>query len=241
MKRQRRYYEMGEDYWWFANKYNIVSKYLDRLAKGGSQRILDFGCGPGNLIMRLLKYGEIYGADISLDALRYCRNKRQHYVFQIEEGARVPIRANSFDFVIALDVLEHIEDDFHALLELYRICKVGGRIMLTVPAYPFLWGSHDELDGHKRRYQKSKLERMMKKANFKVEKISYVYILFFIPLYLLRKFKKFLGIKKDDFTKVSPGLNRLLLWLNGLELHFLTKFNLPFGTSIFCIGEKVRE
>ncbi|MDI6892099.1 MAG: methyltransferase domain-containing protein [Actinomycetota bacterium] len=145
---------------------------------------------------------------------------------------------HSFDFVIALDVLEHIENDQQILKEFYRISKVGGRIMLTVPAYQFLWGSHDELYSHKRRYQRTRLERMIEKAGFKVEKISYVYVLFFIPLYFLRRFKKFLRLKKDDFIKFPPALNRFLTWLNGLELHCLTKFNLPFGTSIFCIGKK---
>ena len=238
MKRQKRYYELGEDYWWFVGRYNIIFRYLNRLSKGSSQRIIDFGCGPGNLLMRLSKYGRIYGADISLSALYFCRSRKLYRIFQIEEKARVPIRDNSFDFVIALDVLEHIEDDYQALVEFYRICKKGGRVMLTVPSYPFLWGDHDELDGHKRRYRKYRLERIIKEVGFKIEKISYIYILLFIPLYFLRKTKKLLRIKKDDFIKISPSINKLLIWLNGLELRYLTKFNLPFGTSIFCIAKK---
>lgn len=235
---QDRYYLLGEEYWYFANKYNIVCKYLTKFCEGRSYRILDFGCGPGNFSIRLSEYGKTFGADISLDTLQFCKSRQHHCIFQIAQSSRIPIKDNSFDFVIALDVLEHIEDDRQIFSEWYRILKESGRIMLTVPAHQFLWGRHDELYSHKRRYQKSKIEKMIIESGFKVEKISYVYILFFIPLYLLRKIKLFFKIKYDDFVEVPPVLNKFLIWLNGLELHCLTKFNLPFGTSVFCIGKR---
>jgi SAM-dependent methyltransferase len=241
MKRQKRFYNLGKDYWWFANKYNIVSKYLDTLTLGASQRIIDFGCGPGNFMLQLAKYGKIYGADISLDALRFCKGRREHRVLQLEEGARIPIRDNTFDFIIALDVLEHIEDDREMMREFYRIAKVGGRVILTVPSYLFLWGKHDELYGHKRRYTRARLVKVIEEANFHIEKLSYIYILFFLPLYLLRKLKNLLRIERDDFNRVPGILNKFLIWLNGLELHCLTRCNLPFGTSLFCIATKRQE
>ena len=241
-EKQERYYQLGETYFWLASHYDTVmalsKKYLDRQKEvRGQLNILDAGCSPGNLVSRLLSFGEVIGADASVHALEFCKSQHAIPVKQID-GKELPFEDESFDFVFALEVVEHIEDDLYALQEIYRILKPNGYFILTVPAFMFLWGYHDELYEHYRRYNKSNLSQLARKANFKISKIRYFKILFFFPLLFLRLFKRTANKKQDDFYMVSKPVNSFFRTLINCEIPIVDLLPLPFGSSLVAVLKK---
>lgn len=240
-EKQQRYYELGETYFWLASHHDIVMAFANSLFREQRRtrelKILDVGCGPGNLISRLLPWGEVIGADASADALTFCQQKHNVQVKQIMTKD-LPFPDNTFDFVFAIEVIEHIEDDLNAMRELYRILKPNGFLITTVPAFMFLWGSHDEWNGHFRRYTKRQFCRLAVAGGFAVEKSRYFKLLFFLPLVILRFLKKATNKKTDDFYAVSPPINRLFRRLINAETPIISTFNLPIGTSLISILHK---
>lgn len=238
LEKQQRYYELGETYFWLASHYDIVMAFAKPLLRDRrrSQKltILDVGCGPGNLISRLLPWGEVIGADASADALTFCQQEHNVQVKPILTK-ELPFADNTFDFIFAIEVLEHIEDDISAMKEIYRILKPNGFLIATVPAFMFLWGAHDESYGHFRRYTKRQFCQLAVTAGLTVEKSRYFKLLFFLPLLILRVMKKATNKKKDDFYAVSPTLNKLFRQLINAETPLVSNLKFPVGTSLISI------
>src|SRR5262249_6693728 len=157
-----RFFRLGEEYFWLSGQNAMVerrlSPHLERLAAAGRRRlrILDLGCGPGNALRRFRTSGLVYGFDYSLDALAFARTQGVERVFSGDSTA-LPVASAAFDCVLALDVLEHVEDDRAALGEIARILRPGGLFFFTVPAFMLLWRHHDEAYGHFRRYRRGDL------------------------------------------------------------------------------------
>ena len=179
----RQYFEIEDRHWWFVGRKAIVLGLLDSYLPEGSQRVvLDAGCGTGGLLKDLQRYGKVVAADFSEEAVKFCK-LRGYSICQCSV-LKTPFRADSFDFIVGLDVLEHLEEDLVALQELYRICKTGGYLCVTVPAFQFLWSAHDELNHHKRRYTKLQLKAQLRSARFQVLRCSY-FNSFLFPFILL--------------------------------------------------------
>ena len=174
LEKQARFFHLGEQYFWFSSQNELVDRALrpdfQRLREEAGHRplrILDLGCGPGNTLSRLLPEGQVYGFDYSLDALSFARTKGIRCVFSGESTA-LPVASATFDCVIALDVLEHVDDDGGALAEIARVLRPGGVFCFTVPAFMALWRYHDEAYGHFRRYRKAEFVRRVRTANLEI-------------------------------------------------------------------------
>lgn len=148
-----------------------------------------------------------------------------------------------FDLVASFDLIEHIDNDQEAVKQLYRLCKPGGIVMLTVPAFRFLWGRQDIISHHKRRYTKREIKLLVRNCGLKILKISY-FNTFLFPLVLLirllmRLKAKGTGDIQSDFGMFPSDLiNRLCALIFSLESRLLASFDLPFGVSIVCIAKK---
>jgi SAM-dependent methyltransferase len=242
-EQQERYYELGKSYWWLAGKYRIIHDVLLRLLPaGGATRLLDLGCGPGNMLDFLAGHGTVFGSDFSADALRFCRGRRHERVFRADFH-RLPLREKSFDVVTAIDVIEHLQDDTRAIAELFQIVRPGGHLVVTVPAFMSLWGDHDELYGHFRRYRRRELRTKLQAAGFQVRKLSYFEPLFFVPLWLFRKWKKLMPRKgglaqKDDFVATPGPLNAVLTEAIALERFALRHVSLPVGVTLLGVARR---
>ena len=207
-------------------------------------KLLDVGCGTGANLKTFSQTHNAYGIDPSKDALRYakiigCKN------LKIGRAEKISFPKNSFGVVLLLDVLEHTTNDKKSLLEIKRVCKKNGFLIMTVPAFMSLWGSPDEFLEHKRRYTRKQLVSLVESSGFKVVKCSYFFFAFAIPLYFARKIEnlknKFSSSEKKLGVTMSlpPGiLNSALLAYMKLENALLQHINLPIGTSIFCICKK---
>lgn len=239
--------EQESSYWWYVGRINIVKSQLKRIRPELPKkklRILNIGSGTGGTIPMLQEFGEVYNVDVSAQALKVLKEKGIKNLYKVK-GIKLPFKDNFFDVVIALDVLEHIEDDLGALREWSRVMVDSARIIITVPAYQWLWSEHDESLHHFRRHTASGLHRLVNQANIKVRKRSYM-ITFTFPLVVGYRFMSAVfKIKKDQSTtshvKVPKVINSLFINLLKLESVILNKVSLPFGTSVLLIGRNDKK
>jgi SAM-dependent methyltransferase len=240
-------HEIEATHWWFRGRRKIVAAVLDRI--GGQPRaILDVGCGVGtNLDLLAERYpgARLHGIDVERDPLRFCRGDRDVPVCQADASA-LPFASASFDLVAALDTLEHVADDGAALREFLRVLRPGGTLLLTVPAFPALWGNVDDLGHHFRRYRKRELVERVSGAGFRPGLVRFVNVLLFPPIAAIRLLARALrrrgpapaGELRSDFDLVRAGaLNSLLARLFASEARLL-RWSLPFGVSLLCTATR---
>ncbi|MCD4775657.1 MAG: glycosyltransferase [Candidatus Aegiribacteria sp.] len=233
-------YEVENSHWWFVSRRNLMIELIIPFNMK-TPEILDVGCGTGGNMKALNKIGHACGTDLSDRAVEFCRINGLDNVIEcgIEE---VPLKNRSFDIVVCLDVLEHLDNPSAGLAELRRVLKDDGRIIVTVPAFSSLWSQHDVALGHLRRYRRRTLKRLVEDSGFEVLKMSHLYFLSFFFVAPFRLFRRFFieGSKvKSDTTSLPPRLlNSLLLRIFTAEAHFSSKFGLPFGTTIYAVIRK---
>jgi hypothetical protein len=130
-----------------------------------------------------------------------------------------------------------MDDDLAGLSEMRRVLRPGGRVLLFVPTFMFLWGLQDDVSHHRRRYRLPELERVLEQAGFEIERTTYANITFFFPILLMRKLMRVTGIKAESENNINvPALNGVLGRLLGAESYFLRYMNLPFGVSGLCVA-----
>lgn len=236
-------YRLEETHWWHVAKRRLVLRFLQPFLPLTRRNtlFLDIGCGTGMMLSDLSSHGRVVGIDSSLHALYYCRKRGFRRVLAADLGSPLPLRSGVAHVVTMLDVLEHLETDEFALHEVYRVLRPGGRFILTVPSYPWLWTYWDEILGHRRRYRRSRLVRKLKTAGFQIQRSSYFYS-YLLPLAVIfRATKTFLGSDvqtRSDFISLPTPLNRFLLFLSRLETEVVSKIDLPTGLSILCLCRK---
>jgi SAM-dependent methyltransferase len=236
-------HELEESHWFFVARRRILSRLLDDLLVGVHQpRILDVGCGTGATMGFLEHYGGVTGIDISPKAVEYCREQGRSQLC-LADGAGMPFADSSFDLVTALDLLEHLEDESAGLREIWRVLKYGGRAVLFVPAYGFLWSDFDLYSGHHRRYTRSQLVERVEEAGLELAKVSYFNTVLFPLVWGVRTAKNLVGRWRpvsSDLDLPHGGLNGVLARVFGLESSLIERGGLPFGVSLLCVARKGR-
>ncbi len=147
-----------DHHWWFVGRRAVIGAMLERIPASGQRLVLEAGCGTGGNLYMLNQFGGVSAFEPHEEARDLARVKYPDA--KIDDGElpfRVPFPPGTFDLVVALDVLEHVEEDEAALRSLVEMAKPGGRILLTVPAIQALWGSHDRRLRHVRRYDSARL------------------------------------------------------------------------------------
>jgi SAM-dependent methyltransferase len=242
------YYDIEDKHWWFVGRRHVLLAILDSYLKPGRTRrvpgrILDVGCGTGTMLSYLSRYGRAQGIDADEEAVRFCLERGVRNVQQVTSSI-LPFEDNIFELVTMLDVLEHIDDDAAMLRELHRVLRPSGMLLVSVPAYQFLWGPQDEISNHKRRYVARTLRGRLVEAGFRVRRLSYFNTFLFpviTAIRLLRPYRPGSPNLKSDFTMTRPGpANKLLGRLFGLEAPIVRRLNLPFGVSILALAQKSR-
>jgi SAM-dependent methyltransferase len=246
----RRWYEqvreIERDHWWFAGRRRVLGAVLERLqVRAGC--VLDVGCGAGtnlDLLGQRFPAARLHGVDIDLGSLRHCRRHRPAAALVQADMARLPFRSASFDLVCALDALEHVADDAGALAGLHRVCRPGGTLLATVPAFPFLWGNVDRVGHHFRRYRQRELVRLVEKAGFATRFVRYFNTLLFPAIAGVRLLARLRGPGGGsdelgtDFDLVKSGpLNTALARVFGSEASW-PAWTPPFGVSLLCVARR---
>jgi SAM-dependent methyltransferase len=236
-----RYGYWEEWHWWFRARQRIIESLLRReLSEIASPSIISVGCGPLEGLKWLPPIAGENGRVVGLDAEPLHAStpgKSLNYVVgRIEEA---PFASSTFDAVLALDVLEHLDDDVKGIGEMFRLLKPGGLLLLTVPAFPSLWGAQDIVSQHRRRYTKRTLSKTFNQADLPIPWITYFNTLLFPPIAAVRWGRKALGMansEQGDFEGSRPGiLNDILEGVFASERHIVCRTSMPFGVSLLAM------
>lgn len=236
----RQYGDLEQWHWWFRGRRKIIESVLRRELGAGDaapRRLLSVGCGPAEGLEWLKPFagpgGKVCGLDVEPAHAERPPEGIEFVVGRLEDA---PFDDASFDAVLALDVLEHLDDDAAGLREALRLVRPGGLLLVTVPALPSLWGGQDVVSEHRRRYTKRTLTRLFDGAGLKGYRASYFNTLLFPLAASVRLARRAAGTgsrPRSDFDDNRPGLaNDVLAWVFGLESRLITRAALPVGVSL---------
>ena len=220
-------------HWWFQARKKIIDQIISSINLKKKKNILDFGAGSGVNLDMLRKHGLV---DI------HEQNKYARAIIKKEKKIKnlystLKIKKNFYDLILLADVIEHVKQPKELLKDLKKFLKKDGHILITVPAYQFLFSKKDKVLGHYRRYNKELLKTEL--SGFKVENISYFNTFLCIPIIIMTMLNKFL--KRDYIRQVetTPNfiLNKLCYIIFASEKYFIKYFNLPFGISIYVLAK----
>ncbi|MBC6700483.1 class I SAM-dependent methyltransferase [Hymenobacter puniceus] len=242
---EQKYHQLEEAHWWFAGRRDAVRKLIQSLAIPTTAEVLEIGCSGGPLQQILLAdgYTHLTGIDISEKAIALAHTRGLANV-SVMDGAQLAFADNSFDLLLASDVLEHIEEEAQAVREWCRVLRPGGRMIVFVPAFQMLWTRHDEVNHHFRRYTGTHLRQVLQQAGLQLERTSYWNSTLFFPTTAVRLLQRLLVRSRSDIP-YTGDLKQLPPWLNGLLSRLLKTENtilqhlpLPVGVSVFAIARK---
>jgi SAM-dependent methyltransferase len=232
-------YDLEDHHWWFVGKRLLVDALLQDVLRGRRPRVLDVGCGTGAVLAHLRQRAVTVGVDRSPRALAYCR-KRGLAALACADGDRLPFRPHSFDAVLLLDALEHVVDEAALLQGVGRLLRPGGWLLVSVPAYQFLWSEHDEVLHHVRRYTGRSLRRALDRSGFSVRRLTYTNVAALPPAVVVRGILARLGLMRRSGTDLelqAPWVNGALTAAYRLEATVLRHVRrLPFGLSVAALA-----
>jgi SAM-dependent methyltransferase len=223
--------------WWFQGKRTIV----DALFSGQippAARVLDIGAGQGLFINHFVASGQL----VALDDWPSClmRNRQRGGIPVRGNAVHLPFADKKFDYLFALDVLEHLPDDRQTIQEWSRVLKPGGKLVLNIPAMECLWSHHDVQMGHYRRYHRSTLRPVLESNGFKILRMTYTNFFLFPVSWLV--FRLRLHQSSEENPEAHLPLPRMIesciRFYYRMESAWLRRWNLPCGASLIAIAEK---
>ena len=230
----KRHIENFSNHWWFQARKKIIENIISKNFKR-KLNILDFGSGSGVNIQMLSKFGFVNIYEPHLETKKYLKlrykNKKK---FKILEK----ISKKKFDLIILADVLEHIKFDKKELKKLSKNLNKNGHVLITVPAYKFLFSIKDKILGHHRRYNKNQISNLFK--NFKIIKLTYFNFFLFVPISFIIIFFNILNINFIKKVESSPNsfVNKILFSIFMIEKKLIQFLDLPFGISLLGLFKK---
>lgn len=233
-------------HWWFRGRRRIIRHMLCKAALPPGAVILDAGSGTGGNCALLGEFGTVYAMEMD-EAARVMANQRGGV--EVHEGMlphAIPFAPQCFHMAVMFDVLEHVDKDYDALVALHHRLMPDGKLLLTVPAFPFLWSEHDVVHHHKRRYTLPALIRLVESAGYRVKFANYINFWLFPLIAAVRVLNRvsgnrFIAKHSDENAELSipPSfLNRLLEDIFASEAYLADRLRLPFGVSIMLLAQK---
>lgn len=251
----KNYYHLERNHWWFVVRLEILKQEIQKIIEHNLDnnkklKILNIGIATGKTSEMLAEFGEVISLEYDTTCAEFVRQKLN---IEVIEGSilELPFEENSFDFVCAFDVVEHVEDDKKAISEMNRVCKKNGKICITVPAFQSLWSHHDEINQHFKRYKMNEIVNLFdlqsKDKNYKIIRKTYFNSFLFIPIWLFRTLNFLIPqqfIRKgsgSDFEiyKENHFLDFILKRIFRIEKKIFRKnISFPFGVSLLFFVEK---
>jgi SAM-dependent methyltransferase len=235
--------ELEDRHWWFTGRRKIIRELLTRLALPKGAQILELGCGTGGNMAMLSQFGSLSCVEQDDQAIHLARDRKIADVKQGSLPDSLPEFPVKFDLIALFDVIEHVEDDLASLHAMTRLLAPGGRIIITVPAFGFLWSQHDDENQHFRRYRKRDLRALAMHCKMKMDFISYFNFWLFPAVAVIRLVRKVLPYEESwkDMRMPAPWVNSLLASLFAGEKHLMSKVSLPWGISLAAVISHDRD
>jgi SAM-dependent methyltransferase len=235
----QQYVQLEKEHWWFVARKKIIARVIEKYINTHTNLVLNVGAAGGASTEWLARYGEVTSVENDPYFLQHLQANHKNVVEASIHS--LPFTENSFDLVCVFDVLEHVDNDRAAMLELQRVCKPSGFIIISVPAYQWLWSSHDVVNDHKRRYNQASLRTLVNDGDTLVWKeTSYFNFLLLPPIVLARKIANIFYNEKNpvsDFEtfKLNGFLNRILKKIFLAEMFLAKWMRLPWGVSLIGV------
>lgn len=244
------YIEMAaaeEAHWWFQGRRKILAAVIARLNLPKTARILELGSGTGGNFEMLSRFGTLTAVEAN-DMARALSVRKSWGTVQVLPGVLpdgLPLLEQKFDLICLFDVLEHIEEDEKTLLAVRGLLAQNGMVVVTVPAFAKLWGPHDELLHHRRRYERAELAAKLRRAGFAIMKLSYSNMFLFpaaVAARLADRLKRGLArSRKASAAGILPfPINRSFAAIFGAERFLIGRMNLPIGLSLLAVAQLER-
>ncbi|MDR0649029.1 MAG: class I SAM-dependent methyltransferase [Synergistaceae bacterium] len=234
--------ETQKFHWWFKGKRNVLKRIINSFNLPKGCKILEIGCGVGANIEMLTNFGDVWALEVNEYALDYAVRTNDGVVIKkgwLPEGLSA-ISGREFDLICLFDVLEHIEFDEMSLRNIREFLKCESKLLITVPAYQWLFSRHDHNLGHFRRYNKISLSDKLASSGYRVLYLGYMNMLSLPLMAASRFFDRY--VRKDGVasgTKIpSRVINSVLFFAFSLETLWVPRFSSPFGGSVVAIAEK---
>jgi SAM-dependent methyltransferase len=217
-------------HWWYRGRRRVLERVISQLRLPARARILDAGCGSGRNMVEFARHGVVTGVELSETSVSLARERNSGEVI---EGSvlEMPFAADSFELAASLDVIEHLEDDLAALRELRRVVAPGGALLVTVPAYQWLWSGHDEINHHHRRYTRSSLLQVAQQAGWEPVRTTYFNSLLLPAAITLRVLDRFSSSKTTESS--------LDLWVPPTAFNWLLERPLALEAAMISRGGRI--
>ena len=230
------------EHFWFHGFRRFVTPLLERAAAGRRGLLsLDCGCGTGNNLALLRRYGHAVGIDLTFSGLQYATSRGDHSVAQASATA-LPFSGETFDLVSSFDVVYALPDEAEkaAVAEMFRVLKPGGYLVLNVAALPALRGNHSVLGGEVRRYTRGRLRWALERGGFTIERLTYTNFTILPIVATTRWFQRLSGHKESsaEISVPSAPVNAALTGVLALESIALRVTNMPLGSSVLCLARR---
>jgi len=241
---EQKYHAIEDSYWWFLARRDYLRRTMRRYRIPTDAAILEVGCSGGPLLAELKDagYTNLRGLDVSPTAIDRAKSRGLDNLF-VMDATKPDFPDNTFDLLIASDILEHLQQPQPALAQWCRILKPGGLAIILVPAFMFLWTEHDEVNRHFHRYTRPDLVAAVRQQGFDIVTSSYWNMTLFPPVAAVRLLKRLLPKPKrppqDQLSAAAPWLNTTLLsLLRGENALLNLGLRFPLGVSTLVIARK---
>jgi len=230
-----------ENHWWNIGKNDYIIRVLKHIAESGNRpKILEIGSSYGVLTKKIRQFADCVGVDISFESITH----GGYHSGICCDSRFLPFKKKSFDIVLAVDLLEHLKDDYSCMLEIKEILVSDGVFVAFVPAFPFLWSDMDLLAGHHRRYTiKSLKSLLLKVPGLRIININYFNSFLFVPIAIIRLLQRIIKLIKKDISTESLGappkiINEILKIILLFESRFAMIYKVPIGVSLLAVVKK---
>ncbi len=227
---ERQTHQAEDRHWWYRGRRTVLDGVIAGLELPTPARVLDAGCGSGRNMLELSRLGSVTGVELSDTSVALAR---QRDAGEVVSGSvlEMPFADDSFDLAVSLDVIEHLEDDLGALRELRRTVTPGGALLVTVPAYQWLWSGHDEINHHHRRYTRRSLQRVAEQAGWTQVRTTYFNSLLLPVAILLRVL--------DRVNRAKTTESSLDLWIPPEPVNWLLERPLALEAALVGRGGRI--
>jgi SAM-dependent methyltransferase len=234
--------EQAQVHWWYRARRELVTQMLAGEVRSGAT-VVDVGCGTGDNLPALeaASGGAVVGVELSPYAIRHApRSAGGRVRVGVSRAEHLPFATGCADLVTSMDVIEHLDDDA-ALAEYHRVLRPGGLVLLTVPAYQWLWSEHDDWAAHRRRYTRPRLVAAVERAGFRPLRTTYFNSFLLPPAAVLRRTpaRRLVRVQQDELGAASPAVDRVMTGLAAVERRWARgRRTVPFGLSIVTLARR---